>query len=179
MRTSYSKTIFMERVMIRKFKNRRFYEARFKKGIKSVFDDYDKTIGSGISPYLIYDIHNRENGLSLPNFSANEIRSVQNAVDNADISLCMDVVDKIDDYLEEYKRRKRQVEPIDNQLQELWEQYLDNVKAVGKDVIFSHDGDWLSPAEGKEFNPMFYAIEWNPDAEEHLMNLRDAILDLF
>lgn len=22
-------------------------------------------------------------------------------------------------------------------------------------------------------------IEWNPDAEEHLMNLRDAILDLF
>jgi len=165
--------------MIRRHSSKRFFEARFKKGIKSVFDEYDKKIGMGISPYLIYDINNKGNSLELPKFSAKEIRSVQDAVDSSDISLCMDVIDKIDDCLEEYQQRKREVEPIDDQLQTLWEQYLDRVKAVGEDVIFSHNGDWISPSEGKNFNPMFYAIEWNPDVEKHLINLRDSILDLF
>lgn len=164
--------------MIRRIKNRNMFEARLRKGIKSIFDEYQRKIGSGLSPYLIYDINNRENSLELPYFSTDEIRSVQDAVDNSDVSLCIDVLDKIDDCLEDYNRRKREIEPIADKLQGLWEQFLNNVNNLSDDVIFIHDGDWVSAEDVVNHKPLFYAVELNDDAERHLENLRDAILAL-
>lgn len=157
--------------------SRRLFEARLTKRVNSLFDDFEKG-----NTYIVYA---GVGGVDVfaPDFSRDERRQVQEAINANDISLCMDVIDKIDEVIEKAEGAIVDIDRVDSRIVELFKKFISDCKGLDLDGFEltgrDYNGHWCDVDDENLVCPVFVSSEYNKKRLDELKALRDSILDCF
>lgn len=151
---------------------RRVLEARLTKKVLDMFAKYNDT-ASGYIVDSDEDLY-----IGLPKFSKEEIKSVQEAINANDISLCLDVIDNINETIDKAEDIIREIDLIWSKIDRLF----DNFKSECANISpwaegYDDRGDYCNLEDA--FCPIRLTARYNEHNFNKLKELRDSILSCF
>jgi hypothetical protein len=143
---------------------------RLTKNVKQALADYEKNAGT------CYQGSDRSDFISAPKLTKDQFRSIQDAFNNQDISLCMDVVDELNSTLKAINVKREAANEVERRLEDAWKAFLQQVKSIAPAAMgLDDDRDWVPVDEAAV--PVFNDEFFYDRSIEAIQNLVDFILD--